>query len=92
MTSNVHDGLLQAVRKIWVYSRYGRRSPHKPLLLLSVARHLNGFERLVTFGEIERDLNGLTGDMVYQTAGRTHISRSGICVMTGCGRLTDQNS
>lgn len=62
MTSNAHDGLLHAVRKIRVYSRHGRRSPHKPLLmLLSIGRHLNGHDRLVTFGEIEGDLNGLIG-------------------------------
>ena len=62
MTSNLHNDLLHAVQNIRVYSRHGRRSPHKPLLLLlSIARHLNGYDRLVTFGEIEGDLNGLIG-------------------------------
>ena len=43
-----------------VDSRHGRRSPHKPLLLLlSIGRHLNGHERLATFGDIEGDLNRL---------------------------------
>ena len=60
MTSNLQNELLHAVQNIRVYSRHGRRSPHKPLLLLlSIARHLNGSDRLVTFGEIEGDLNGL---------------------------------
>ena len=59
MTSNPNDDLLNTVKTIRVYSR---RSPHKPLLLLlSIGRHLNGYERLATFGEIEGDLNRLTG-------------------------------
>ena len=62
MTSNQHDDLLNAVQTIRVYSRHGRRSPHKPLLLLlSIRRHLNGHERLATFGEIEGDLKRLIG-------------------------------
>ena len=62
MTSNMHNDLLRAVRNIRVYSRHGRRSPHKPLLLLlSISRHFNGYDRLATFGEIEGDLNGLIG-------------------------------
>ena len=60
MTSDLHNDLLRSIRNIRVYSRHGRRSPHKPLLLLlSIARHLNGYDRLVTFCEIEGDLNGL---------------------------------
>ena len=60
MTSNLHDDLLNTVQNIRVYSRHGRRSPHKPLLLLlSIGRHLNGHGRLATFGDIERDLNRL---------------------------------
>ena len=62
MMSALHNDLQQAVQNIRVYSRHGRRSPHKPLLLLlSIARHLNGSDRLATFGEIEGDLNGLIG-------------------------------
>ncbi len=62
MTSNLHVDLLNTVKTIRVYSRHGRRSPHKPLLLLlSIGRHLNGYERLATFGEIEGDLNRLIG-------------------------------
>ena len=50
MTSNLHDALLNTVQTIRVYSRHGRRSPHKPLLLLlSIGRHLNGYERLVVY-------------------------------------------
>ena len=60
MTSNSHDDLLKRVQTIRVYSRHGRRSPHKPLLLLlSIGRHLNGHERLATFGNIEGDVNRL---------------------------------
>ena len=60
MTSNPNDDLLHRVQTIRVASRHGRRSPHKPLLLLlSIGRHLNGHERLTTFADIEGDLNGL---------------------------------
>ena len=60
MTSNPNDDLLDRVKTIRVDSRHGRRSPHKPLLLLlSIGRHSNGFERLATFGDIEGDLNRL---------------------------------
>ena len=62
MASNLHDDLLRAVQNIRVYSRHGRRSPHKPLLLLFfIGRHLNGYAGLATFGEIEGDLNRLIG-------------------------------
>ena len=62
MTSDLDNDLLKAVQNIRVYSRHGRRSPHKPLLLLlSIARHLNGSDRLATFGEIEGALNRLIG-------------------------------
>ena len=51
---------MDRVQKIRVDSRHGRRSPHKPLLLLlSIGRHFNGHERLATFGDIEGDLNRL---------------------------------
>ena len=60
MSSNSSDDLLTRVKMIRVDSRHGRRSPHKPLLLLlSIGRHLNGHERLATFDDIERDLNRL---------------------------------
>ena len=60
MTSNLNDDLLTRVRKIRVDSRHGRRSPHKPLLLLlSIGRQLNGFQRLAAFNDIERNLNRL---------------------------------
>ena len=60
MTSNPGDDLLNRVQTIRVGSRHGRRSPHKPLLLLlSIGRHLNGYDRLTTFGDIEGDLNRL---------------------------------
>ena len=60
MTSNSNDDLLKRVQTIRVYLRHGRRSPHKPLLLLlSIGRHMNGHERLATFGDIEGDLNRL---------------------------------
>ena len=60
MTSNLNEYLLNRVQTIRVHSRHGRRSPHKPLLLLlSIGRHLNGHERLATFSEIEGDLNRL---------------------------------
>ena len=60
MTSSRNDDLLDRVQAIRVNSRHGRRSPHKPLLLLlSIGRHFNGHERLVTFGDIEGDLNRL---------------------------------
>ena len=60
MTSNPNDDLLERVQTIRVDSRHGRRSPHKPLLLLlPIGRHLNGHERLATFGDIEGDLNRL---------------------------------
>ena len=60
MSSNANDDLLNRIKKIRVDSRHGRRSPHKPLLLLlSIGRYLNGHERLATFGDIEGDLNRL---------------------------------
>ena len=60
MTSNPNDDLLHRVQTIRVASRHGRRSPHKPLLLLlSIGRHLNGQEELTTFDDIEGDLNRL---------------------------------
>ena len=60
MTSIPDSDLLGRVEKIQVNSRHGRRSPHKPLLLLlSFGRHLNGAKRLATFGELEGDLNRL---------------------------------
>ena len=60
MTSNPSHDLLNRVQTIRVGSWQGRRSPHKPLLLLlSIGRHMNGQDTLVTFGEIEGDLNGL---------------------------------
>ena len=47
MTSSRNDDLLDRVQAIRVNSRHGRRSPHKPLLLLlSIGRHFNGHERL----------------------------------------------
>ena len=60
MTSNPNGDLLNRVQTIRVASRHGRRSPHKPLLLLlSIGRHLNGHQRLATFGDVEEDLNRL---------------------------------
>ena len=60
MTSHKNDDLLNRVQNIRVHSRYGRRSPHKPLLLLlSIGRHINGHERLTTSHDIEGDLNRL---------------------------------
>ena len=60
MTSHPNDDLLERVQTIRVDSRHGRRSPHKPLLLLlAIGRHYNGYERLVAFGDIEGDLNTL---------------------------------
>ena len=60
MTSNLHDDLLNRVQRVRVGLRHGRRSPHKPLLLLlSIGRHLNGHDRLTKFGDIEGDVNRL---------------------------------
>ena len=60
MRANSNDDLLHRVQTIRVASRYGRRSPHKPLLLLlSIGRHLNGHDGLAAFGDIEGELNGL---------------------------------
>ncbi len=60
MTSSSGDHLLQRVQTMRVAVRHGRPSPHKPLLLLlSIGRHLNGQQRLITYGEVEGDLNGL---------------------------------
>ena len=54
------NDLLKRVRTIRVDTRHGRRSPHKPLLLLlSIGHHFNGHERLAAFGDIEEDLNRL---------------------------------
>ena len=52
--------LIDRVRNIRVDSRHGRRSPHKPLLLLvSLGGHLAGRDRLVSFNDIESHLNML---------------------------------
>ena len=60
MTSNPNIDLLTRVKAIRVDSRHGRRSPHKPLLLLlSIGRHLSGHERLAALDDIEGDLNRL---------------------------------
>ena len=60
MQSNPIEDLLKRVQTIRVGTRHGRRSPHKPLLLLlAIGRHFNGYERLATFGDLEVDLNKL---------------------------------
>ena len=60
MIGHPNDDLLRKVQTIRVALRHGRRSPHKPLLLLlSIGRRLNGSDGLATFGEIEGELNGL---------------------------------
>ena len=60
MQSNLSEGLLKRVQTIRVDTRHGRRSPHKPLLLLlSIGRHFNGHERLGAFDDIEGELNRL---------------------------------
>ena len=60
MSSNLNEHLLHEVQRIRVASRQGRRSPHKPLLLLlSIGRHLNGHYGPATFSAIEDLLNGL---------------------------------
>ena len=60
MTNSSGDYLLQRVQTIRVASRHGRRSPHKPLLLLlAIGRHMNGQYEPATFREIEGKLNGL---------------------------------
>lgn len=52
--------LLKTVRSIRVDTRHGRRSPHKPLLLLmAIGRRANGQERLARFDDLEQDLNRL---------------------------------
>ena len=56
----MNDDVLNRVRTLRVGTWHGRRSPHKPLLLLlSIGRHSNGHERLSAFGDIEEDLNSL---------------------------------
>lgn len=58
--SRQQNDILSKVQKINVNFRNGRRSPHKPLLLLlAIGRQINGHERYSTFEEIEGDLNGL---------------------------------
>ena len=60
MQSNSNDDLLKRFQTIRVDTRHGRRSPHKPLLLLlSIGRHFNGHERFVAFDAIEGELNRL---------------------------------
>lgn len=60
MTTYTNNDLLDKVQKMRVNSRHGRHSPHKPLLLLlSIGRHLNQFDRLAKFSDIEADLNRL---------------------------------
>ena len=60
MTSSSVDHLLQRVQTVRVASRHGRRSPHKPLLLLlAIGRHMNDQYGPATFREIEGQLNGL---------------------------------
>ena len=60
MANKLTDDVLSKVKAIRVDSRHGRRSPHKPLLLLlSIGRHFGGRERLAAFGDIEEDLNSL---------------------------------
>ena len=63
------ESLLSRVRNIRVKVTGGRRSPHKPLLLLlAIGRHFDGQDRLVPFAEIEYTLRrlilrfGLPGD------------------------------
>ena len=60
MEPDISDDLLGRVQTMRVGSRHGRRSPHKPLLLLhSIGRHFNGDERLSTFADLEDDINRL---------------------------------
>ena len=58
--SITEEELVTQFREIRVASVYGRRSPHKPLLLLlALGRSLNDDDRLMSFEEIEDDLKGL---------------------------------
>ena len=52
--------LLKKLDNLRVSAPQGRRSPHKPLLLLmSIGRYINGHTRLATLEQIEEDLNRL---------------------------------
>ena len=52
--------VLKKLDNLRVSAPQGRRSPHKPLLLLmSIGRYINGHTRLATFEQIEEDLNKL---------------------------------
>ena len=60
MKSYQDDDLLKRFQTIRVDTRNGRRSPHKPLLLLlSIGRHFNGYPRLAAFSDIENNLKSL---------------------------------
>ena len=63
MESQNVDQLLYKLRNITVNKRQGRRSPHKPLLiLLSIGRQLSGQENPATWQETEPKLKTLIRD------------------------------
>ena len=54
------DELKQQIRQITVWKRGDQRAPHKPLLLLyALGRCLNDGERLLPYGEVDRELRPL---------------------------------
>ena len=60
MTNESHDQLLKKLNTIKVNTRQGRRSPHKPLLLLlTIGRQLNGETIAPTWEEIEPEIKSL---------------------------------
>ena len=58
--SNMRQIILKSVKNLSVWEHAGTRAPHKPLLiLLGLARITQGYDRLATFGDLEKLLRHL---------------------------------
>lgn len=54
------DEIIERFKKLTVWKRSGERAPYKPLLVLyALGKLLNGKSRMISYEEIDRDLNAL---------------------------------
>ena len=87
MITNPHDEILNKLKKLRVSAPHGRRSPHKPLLLLlSIGLYMNEHASLAAFEQIEENLNGLIKRYGLPDSRRTRITLSGISRTTDYGK------
>lgn len=66
--------LLNAIDKLGMWKRGGKRAPHKPLLLLyALAKHSQGNSRF-GFAEIENDIHELLNEFWNPRPGKHHVN------------------